>query len=147
MPNGDCPCFSLGLAHRKVLRVFEDALIPLGLTTSQAHALTALYRQDGLLAKDLARELHIDAASVTPMLDRMERQGLVRRCKHPDDRRATRLCLEAKARDLQGAIEQALCEASDKLAQRYTPEEFETLMALMRRMSEDPEPASAGPVT
>ena len=68
------------------------------LTIAQAHFLSCLYEKDGLLAKDLARELEVDAGTLTPMIDRLERQGLVRRCPHPDDRRATRICLSDEAR-------------------------------------------------
>ncbi len=137
MAIDDCPCFNLGLAHRKLLRAFEDALAPLGLTVAQAHGLSALYCQDGLLAKDLARELSVDAGTLTPMLDRLEKQGLVTRCPYPEDRRATRLCLTERAHRLRPSIEAALTDASTRLAAKFTPEEFETLMALVRRLVED----------
>ena len=140
-----CPCFNLGLAHRKVLRAYEDALAPLGLTVAQAHAMSVLYAFDGALAKDLARELSIDAGTLTPLLDRLEKQGLMVRCPHPDDRRATRLCLTEKAHRLRPSIEAGLCEASQRLMQRFTPAEYETLMALVGRLLEDaPEGARAG---
>lgn len=136
-----CPCFNLGLAHRKLLRAFEDALAPLGLTVAQAHGLSVLYCHDGQLAKELARELSVDAGTLTPMLDRLEKQGLVTRCPHPEDRRATRICLTERAHRLRPAIEAALTAAQARLAAKYTPTEFQTLMALVRRLVEDePEP-------
>ena len=148
MPNDmaidDCPCFNLGLAHRKLLRAFDDALAPLGLTVAQAHCLSALFCRDGLLAKDLARELSIDAGTLTPMLDRLEKQGLLTRCPHPEDRRATRLCLTERAHRLRPSLEAALREASAKLERKYTPEELETLLGLLRRLVDD-EPVAARP--
>lgn len=132
-----CPCFSLGLAHRKVLRAFEDALAPLGLTVSAAHALSVLYRHDGALSRDLARELSIDAGTLTPLIDRLERQGLLTRCPHPEDRRASRLCLTEKAHRLRPSIETGLCEASTRMMKRFTPEEYETLMGLVGRLIEE----------
>jgi DNA-binding MarR family transcriptional regulator len=137
MATGDCPCFNLGLAHRKVLRAFEDALDPLGLTVPQAHAVSVLYRNDGLLAKELARELQVDAGTLSPMADRLEKQGLLTRCPHPVDRRATRLCLTERAHRLRPSIEAALCEAQARLAAKFTPEELETLMALCKRLVEE----------
>lgn len=144
MAIDDCPCFNLGLAHRKLLRAFEDALAPLGLTVAQAHGLSALYCRDGLLAKDLARELSIDAGTLTPMLDRLEKQGLLTRCPHPEDRRATRLCLTERAHRLRPSLEAALAEASARLERKFTPEELETLLALLRRLVEE-EPTAARP--
>ena len=130
-----CPCFNLGLAHRKVLRAFEDALAPLGLTVAQAHALSVLYRQDGALSKDVARELSVDAGTLTPLIDRLEKQGLLTRCPHPDDRRASRLCLTEQAHRLRPSIESGLCEASTRMMKRFTPAEYETLMELVGRIS------------
>lgn len=137
MAIDDCPCFNLGLAHRKLLRAFEDALAPLGLTVAQAHGLSVLYCHDGQLAKELARELSVDAGTLTPMLDRLEKLGLVTRCPYPEDRRATRICLTERAHRLRPSIEAALAEASTRLAAKFTPEELETLMALVRRLVED----------
>ncbi len=102
-----CPCFNLGLAHRRVLRAYEDALAPLALTVAKAHALSVLFRHDGALSRDLARELSIDAGTLTPLIDRLEKQGLLTRCPHPDDRRASRLCLTEQAHRLRPSIEAA----------------------------------------
>lgn len=137
MPIDDCPCFNLSRAHRRVVRVFEEALDPLALTVAQAQCLRALFDADGPPAKDLARELQIDAGTLTPMLDRLERQGLIRRCPDPDDRRATRICLEERAHRLRPAIEAALTEAAARLAAPYAPEEFATMIRLMRRLGDD----------
>ncbi|MEB3328617.1 MAG: MarR family transcriptional regulator [Candidatus Sericytochromatia bacterium] len=132
-----CPCFNLGRAHRRVARVFEVALEPLGLTVAQAHCLHALFSRDGRPAKELARELQIDAGTLTPMLDRLERSGLVRRCPDPGDRRATRICLEERAHRLRPAVEAALESASARLAARLAPAEFVTLMRLLRRLVDE----------
>lgn len=142
MAIDECPCFNLGLAHRKMLRAFEDALAPLGLTVAQAHGLSALFCRDGQLAKELARELSVDAGTLTPMLDRLEKQGLVARCPYPEDRRATRICLTERAHRLRPSLEAALTEAYARLAAKFTPTELETLMGLLRRLVED-DPAPA----
>ncbi|MEB3198289.1 MAG: MarR family transcriptional regulator [Candidatus Sericytochromatia bacterium] len=130
-----CPCFTLGLAHRRVQRFFEEALSPLGLTVAQAHVLHALFSQDQRQAKDLARELQVDAATLTPMLDRLERLGLVRRCPDPQDRRATRICLEERAHRLRPAVETTLSGATERLVSLYAPDEFATLMRLIQRLN------------
>jgi DNA-binding MarR family transcriptional regulator len=139
-----CPCFNLGRAHRRVTRAFEEALEPLGLTVAQAHCLHALFLRDGRPAKELARELQIDAGTLTPMLDRLERSGLVRRCPDPGDRRATRICLEERGHRLRPAVEAALHAASERLAARFEATEFVTLMTLLRRLvDEAPAPLGA----
>lgn len=130
-----CPCFSLGVAHRRSLRVYEDALLPLGFTVPQAHGLFVLYARDGRSAKDLARELQVDAATMTPLLDRLEKRGLVRRCPDPDDRRATRVCLEERAHRLRPALEAALTEAAQRVSALFSADEYHTLLSLLHRLS------------
>jgi DNA-binding MarR family transcriptional regulator len=133
-----CPCFSLGVAHRRALRVYEDSLEPLGLTVPQAHGLFALYARDGRSAKDLARELQVDAATMTPLLDRLEKHMLVRRCPDPGDRRATRVCLQERAHRLRPALEAAWTESAQRVSALFSADEYHTLMSLLHRLSHAP---------
>lgn len=129
-----CPCFNLGLAHRKLSRHFEEALAPLNLTVAQAHFLSCLYERDARLAREVASELGVDAATLTPMIDRLERQGLIRRCPHPDDRRAIRLCLEPAALALRDDLHACLGRATQALTSRFAPAELDTLLSLLQRL-------------
>ena len=49
--------------------------------------LFALYKKDGQSQKDLAKQLNINPATITVMLTRMEKAGLLERRKDPDDQR------------------------------------------------------------
>jgi DNA-binding MarR family transcriptional regulator len=137
MATRDCPCFQLGLAHKRVVRAFEEALAPLGLTIAQAHFLSCLYQQDAMLAKDLARELAVDAGTLTPMIDRLERQGLIRRCPDPSDRRATRLCLEPAGRRLQDDVEARCMGVKDGLESRVSPEALAQCLLVLKTLTEN----------
>lgn len=127
-----CPCFNLGLAHRRVARAFEEALAPLNLTIAQVHFLSCLYEQDARLSKDLARELGVDAGTLTPMVDRLERMGLIRRCPHPEDRRASRICLEPAGRRLESEINESCRTATEQLMTKFSEEDYTQFMRLIR---------------
>ncbi|MEB3284630.1 MAG: MarR family transcriptional regulator [Candidatus Sericytochromatia bacterium] len=129
-----CPCFSLGVAHRRSLRLYDEALLSLGLTVAQAHVIFALYAQDGLSARALAMELQVDAASLTPMLGRLEKRGLLRRCPDPGDRRAVRICLEERAHRLRPSLEEALGRAARRVSDLFTEDEYRILMTLLNRL-------------
>jgi DNA-binding MarR family transcriptional regulator len=139
MPVNQCPCFNLGLAHRKVVRAYEEALAPLNLTIAQAHFLSCLYEQDQQLGKDLARELGVDAGTLTPMIDRLERMGLVRRCPHPEDRRATRICLTEAAEKLREEVKSTCGAVNERLMSKFTPEDYERFLTLVRQFAEEAE--------
>ena len=134
-----CPCFTLGLAHRKVARAFEEALAPLGLTIAQAHFLSCLYATDGQLPKDLARELGVDAGTLTPMIDRLERMGLVTRCPHPEDRRAIRLFLTEAAERIRPEVQARCDEVNERLMSKLSPEDYTRFLALVRQLTEEAE--------
>lgn len=139
----ECPCFNLGLAHRRVARVFEEALQPIGLTIAQVHFLSCLYERDARLSKDLARELGVDAGTLTPMIDRLERQGLIRRCPHPEDRRAMRICLEPSGRRLKDDIQSICASVNQKLMNKFSDEDYERFMELLKLLSVDDREAEA----
>ena len=143
MPINQCPCFNLGLAHRKVVRAYEEALAPLGLTMAQAHFLSCLFDQDEQSPKDLARELGVDAGTLTPMMDRLERMGLVRRRPHPDDRRATRICLTEAGLALRDPVKERCGEVYERLMSKLSAEDYERFMQLVRQFAQEAESEAA----
>jgi MarR family transcriptional regulator for hemolysin len=89
----------------KELRVaFEDALARAGGSLGTWIVLSALSR-DGLVPqKVLAGHVHIDGATMTHHIDRLEKQGLVRRRVHAGDRRVRHVEPTAKGRRLHGKL-------------------------------------------
>jgi DNA-binding MarR family transcriptional regulator len=137
---GHCLCFNLGLAHRKVARAFEEALAPLGLTMAQAHFLSCLFQADARRPVDLSRNLGVDAGTLTPMIDRLERLNLIRRCPDPEDRRAARICLEDAAWRIKPELEERLKTATERLMSKFSPDEYASLLQLVQRLAtEEPE--------
>ncbi|MDB5099011.1 MAG: MarR [Cyanobacteria bacterium RYN_339] len=135
-----CLCFNLGLAHRKVARAFEEALAPLGLTMAQAHFLSCLFQQDAMRPVDLSRSLGVDAGTLTPMIDRLERLHLIRRCPDPEDRRAARICLEDAAWRIKPELEDRLKGATERLMGKFSPDEYASLLHLVQRLAgEEPD--------
>ncbi|MBW1708116.1 MAG: MarR family transcriptional regulator [Deltaproteobacteria bacterium] len=81
-------------------RITKERLTPYGLTPTQFFMLTALYEEDGLLISVLAQKVALDRATLTGLLDRLERDGFTERRADPEDRRAIRIHLTAKAEGL-----------------------------------------------
>ncbi len=96
----DCLCFQVGRAARKMSRITREKVAPYGLTTTQFFLLTALYEEDGILISALAAKVALDKATLTGLLDRLERDDLAERRADPGDRRAIRVHLTAKAEGL-----------------------------------------------
>lgn len=70
----------------------------------------ALWREGGLHQCDLAERLGVEAPTVTRMVQRLERGGLIDRRPDPDDARAMRLYPTQRARLLEAVIRRAWTE-------------------------------------
>jgi DNA-binding MarR family transcriptional regulator len=76
-------------AHQVVLSQIDRALKPFGLTFSRYEALVLLSftRHGSLPLGKMAERLMVHSTSITNTIDRLERDGFVRRMPHPTDRR------------------------------------------------------------
>lgn len=97
----DMTCFALYSASHAMQRVYQPMLAPLGLTYPQFLVLKVLWSADGQTVGDLARAVMLESNTLTPLLKRMEAQGLVSRARVAEDERQVRVSLTDKARALE----------------------------------------------
>ena len=94
-------CFRLYAASRLVTQAYTPFLSQLGITYPQYLVLLVLWEQDGQPVNDLARRLHLETNTVTPLLQRMEHEGLVSRKRSDKDGRQVLVSLTAAGRELE----------------------------------------------
>ncbi|MBR6292756.1 MAG: MarR family transcriptional regulator [Bacteroidales bacterium] len=94
-------CFRLYTASRLITQAYRPLLEPLGLTYPQYIVMLVLWEKDNLLVGDLCRRLSLDTSTITPLLQRMEREGLVVRTKGIVDGRQTLVSLTNKGKRLE----------------------------------------------
>ncbi|WP_224702105.1 MarR family winged helix-turn-helix transcriptional regulator [Devosia aquimaris] len=84
---------------RLLRRRFEDEAKPFGVTLPQWKALSTIQKQDSITQVALSAHLEIDAMTLSGILDRLEKRGLIERFVHPEDSRAklTRLTASGQA--------------------------------------------------
>jgi DNA-binding MarR family transcriptional regulator len=70
----------------------------------QARCLWAISTNDGISQRDLAELLHVSRPTITAMLQRLERAGLIDRSNDIADARLTRICLTKAGRDLDARL-------------------------------------------
>lgn len=83
---------------------FHAAIVDLGLSPQQAHALRSLDPTRPVPMRELAAGIMCDASTVTGIVDRLERQGLVERRPDPDDRRVKGLVVTPAGIELRDRI-------------------------------------------
>ena len=98
---GNQLCFRLYTITRLITQAYRPLLEPLGLTYPQYLVMMVLWEQDNLTVGDICRRLMLDTNTLTPMLQRMEREGLVVRTHGISDGRQTLVSLTKKGLHLE----------------------------------------------
>ena len=80
-------CFPLYAASRLVVQAYRPLLADLGLTYPQYLVMLVLWEQDGVSVGHLGERLYLDSGTLTPLLKRLEKQGLVERKRSVQDDR------------------------------------------------------------
>ena len=109
-------CFALYSASLAMTRLYRDLLAELDLTYPQYLVMLVLWEQDGVRVSDIGDRLHLDSATLTPLLKRLEQAGLVSRTRSTDDERSVIVALtdegralKGRARSVPGKVERATC--------------------------------------
>jgi len=80
-------CFALAVASRSVIAFYRPILEPLGLTHPQYLVMLALWQHAPLRFGEVAQQLRLDPATLTPIVKRLEAQELVERQRVDGDDR------------------------------------------------------------
>lgn len=93
-------CFRLYAASRLITQAYRPHLDKLGVTYPQYLVLMVLWETDALPVNDIAKKLSLETNTVTPLIQRMEREGIVTRTKGKVDTRQTIVALTEHGQSL-----------------------------------------------
>lgn len=94
-------CFRLYTASRLITQAYTPILTELSITYPQYLVLMVLWEKDNQPVNDIAHRLFLETNTVTPLLQRMEKQGLVKRQKSKLDKRQHLVNLTDKGKELE----------------------------------------------
>lgn len=89
-------CFKIYTAEREITKLYRDLLQEMNVTYPQYLVLLLLWEKHSLLVKELGKRLFLDSGTLTPMLKRMEKNGLVERKRSAEDERSVVISLTEK---------------------------------------------------
>jgi MarR family transcriptional regulator, organic hydroperoxide resistance regulator len=130
----DCISFLLGKAYQQVQQASKQRLAPHGVTPVQYALLRVLRERDGQTGAELGERLQLDSATITGLIDRLERAGLVERRADDQDRRVNRIFATAQARALQPALDRAMDQVNDSFLAEFAPDEAMRLRQELARL-------------
>ncbi len=137
------PGHHISRAARALARVGDTRLRPLGISTGQLPVLVALKDGAKLTQTELARWGKVEQPTMAQMLTRMARDGLIQREPDPDDGRSTLISLTNAAKAKQQEARAILEQGNRDATRGFTPDEVETLIALLKRVIDNVEALEA----
>lgn len=108
-----------------------------GLGEGQPKLIRHLGMEDGLSQAELGRRCHLEPATVTVTLTRMEKAGLVERRPDPEDMRVTRVWLTETGREMHRELERLHLELEAECFAGFSDEEREKMQEFLLRMRDN----------
>ncbi len=127
-------CYKLSRVMRKIHRYYESSFSQYGITPAQFYVLSAVWENDGVKFKDLAKSLEMDGSTLTSILDRLERQDLLERGDDPEDKRSLLVFLTEKAKQNISEITCLAEKLDQEIKERFTGEEFATFERVLEKL-------------
>jgi DNA-binding MarR family transcriptional regulator len=93
-------CFALYSTSLMMTKVYKPLLQALNLTYPQYLAMLVLWERDGLTVGEVSTRLLTDPGSLTPLLKRLEAEGLISRKRSKEDERVVLLTLTEQGKAL-----------------------------------------------
>lgn len=123
-------CFALHSTSLLMTKVYKPLLQALGLTYPQYLAMLVLWERDGLTVGEISNRLLTDPGSLTPLLKRLESEGLLKRTRSREDERVVLVQLTDKGHALHEdakRVPQCILQASGRSLERLQQLQAELL--------------------
>lgn len=131
-------CFALYVCSKEIIRKYGPLLEPLGITYTTYITLLCLWEKDNVPVKELGSRLFLDSGTLTPLLKKMEAQGLVTRTRGGKDERTVFIQLtkdgKAMKKRCENIPQQMMCQ--NILDIKKAAPLLKTLHQIMENLSE-----------
>lgn len=97
-------CFSLYALSREVIKLYKPLLDKHNLTYTQYVTMLVIWEEEKIVFKDLAKRLHLDSGTLTPVLKKLEAMELITKYRDKNDDRMVIVELMPKGRLLKDEI-------------------------------------------
>jgi MarR family transcriptional regulator for hemolysin len=129
--------FEIGETAHALRKAFDRLAVGMGVTRAQWKVLFKLTRTPGLRQVELADMLDLEPITLCRIVDRLEEAGLVERSRDPEDRRAWRLHVTAKARPLIEKLQDVGAELVGHAFAGIDPKDVQTTREVLARVREN----------
>ena len=129
--------YQIGLLSRLFDRRLQEVLKEQGVAPGQFAPLVMLFEQDGLTQAELCRRINVEQPTMANTLERMERDGLIKRKADTEDKRRALVHLTPRAKDMREAVMENARAVAGRAVQRLSPADQDDMFRLLSRMVEN----------
>jgi DNA-binding MarR family transcriptional regulator len=128
--------FLISKIHQISGRVFSRKLKKKGIdfNPAQGRILFVLWKEDGIKINELAKRTSLSKTSLTTMLERLERQGHIRRIQSKQDRRSIIISLTEKNKQQKDLYEKISLEMTELFYKGFTDEDMDKFENSLRKI-------------
>ena len=126
-------CFPLYACSRKIVNAYTPYLKPLGLTYTQYLVFMVLWEKKEATVGELGSTLYLDAGTLSPLLKKLEIEGLIARTHPENDERVTSVKLTAKGEELKEACKDIPFKVASVVGS-FDKKEIEQLYGLLYKI-------------
>lgn len=127
--------FHLRIAQIRVFKDFEQSVGELGITPAGFSVMEVLRQNPGITQSKLAAAVFLDRSSVVPLLDKLEKKGLLSRQASTTDRRNNHLFLSEEGTRTLDAAKALVNQHESRISNTLNLEERQTLISLLGRLA------------
>lgn len=113
-----------------------DQISAYGITVPQLMLLREVYHSPDISVRELSEKLGLAKSTVSGIVDRLERQGVVRRVRDDEDRRVVKIKLEAKSLAMRETLGAIKTNYLANLIKKLTPEETEQIVNSLYKLND-----------
>ncbi len=127
----------LAQVARLMRRAFDERAREIGVTRPQWQVLSVLLRHEGIKQGGLAEILEVEPITAGRMIDRMQDAKLVERKTDPADRRAWRLFLTPRGREIIDRLQPLAMETTEEALKGISEQDQADLLRTLDTMLEN----------
>ena len=134
MPPDDRLIYLLFTAQQKLRTYLKKMMTKenVRVTTAQAGILFLLKQKDGRTMSELSQILSIDNSTITGLVDRLEKTGLVRRGASLHDRRASHVFINPQGLEEVDKAKRVIRRVNQEVKNGFSAEELESFSRILR---------------
>ncbi len=133
---------SIGFVVNNTAKTFQKILDmelrkKVGVTISQWRVVVTLIQHPGLTQKEIADKVGVEGATLVPVIDKMEQEGLLKRKPDSKDRRVNRIYLTSKADSLWNSMLECVLPIKKASTRDISEDDIQTTLATLRKISKN----------